>query len=462
MARIVIKDRLHDNPRRLRIEECTVNMIWDKEHECMPRKNLEELQLERLKWTVTRSYDKVPFYRNKMNEAGVKPSDIQSLSDIRKLPFTLKDDMRDCYPYGLFAVPMKDVVRVHSSSGTTGKPTVVGYTRNDLDLWSEVCARFITAAGVTSDDIAQVAFGYGLFTGGFGLHYGLEKVGASVIPAAAGNTQRHLMIMQDFKSTALICTPSYAIYLGEAINEGGLKDKISLKHGLFGAEPWTNQLRLDIEQKIGLSATDNYGLSEIIGPGVAGECEMVKSGMHICEDHFLIEVINPETLEPVEDGEQGELVITALTKEAVPVMRYRTRDISRLNPEPCACGRTTMRMERVHGRTDDMIIIRGVNIFPSQIETVLLEMEGTEPHYMLVLYKDGIMDALEVWVEVSEKIFSDKMRELRSLEERIKTRIQNVLGISIKLKLVEPRTIARSEGKAKRVMDLRNSEEAQK
>lgn len=431
-------------------------MIWDREHECMNRNELKELQLERLKETVKRSYDNVPFYREKMNAAGVKPSDIKSLSDVSKLPFTVKDDMRQNYPYGLFAVPLKDVVRIHSSSGTTGKPTVVGYTRKDLDTWAELCARFISAAGVTSDDIAQVTFGYGLFTGGFGLHYGLEKVGVSVIPASSGNTQRQLMIMQDFGTTVLVCTPSYALYLGEAVTEAGIRDKLSIKHGLFGAEPWTNQMRIEIEHKLGLSATDNYGLSEVIGPGVSGECRESKEGMHVAEDHFLMEVIDPDTLEPLDYGSTGELVITSLTKEAVPVLRYRTRDITRLNPEMCSCGRTNIRMDKVHGRTDDMIIVRGVNIFPSQIESALLEIEGTEPHYMLVLYKDGVMDALEVWVEVSENIFSDKMKELVHLEDVIKKRLHEVLGISVKLKLVEPRTIARSEGKAKRIMDIRN------
>ncbi|MHB0999966.1 MAG: phenylacetate--CoA ligase family protein [Armatimonadota bacterium] len=433
-------------------------MIWDKDNECMSRGKLESLQLERLKATVTRMYDKVPFYRAKMDAAGIRPSDIQSLKDARKLPFTEKEDMRACYPYGLFAVPLKEVVRIHSSSGTTGKPTVVGYTRKDLDTWAELCARFITAAGVTSDDIAQVTFGYGLFTGGFGLHYGLEKVGASVIPASSGNTQRQLMLMEDFGSTTLVCTPSYALYLAESVNEAGIRDRLKLRHGLFGAEPWTNQMRNEIEDKLGLSATDNYGLSEIIGPGVSGECVESKNGMHVSEDHFFVEIIDPDTLEPVDYGQSGEMVITSLTKEAVPVMRYRTRDITRLNPEPCPCGRTNVRMEKVHGRTDDMLIIRGVNIFPSQIESVLLEIKGTEPHYMLVLYKDGVMDALEVWVEVSEKMFSDKMRELRQLEDTIKKRLHEVLGISIKLKLVEPRTIARSEGKAKRIMDLRNQQ----
>lgn len=431
-------------------------MIWDREHECMSRSALERLQLERLKTTVSRCYERIPFYHRKMDDLGVKPSDIHSLADVRKLPFTVKDDMRANYPYGLFAAPLKEVVRIHSSSGTTGKPTVVGYTRNDLELWAEVCARFICAAGVTEDDVAQVTFGYGLFTGGFGLHYGLEKVGASVIPAAAGNTERHLMLMQDFGSTALIGTPSYALHLGEAVNEAGIRGKIKLRWGLFGGEPWTDQMRAEIQEKLGLSATDNYGLSEIIGPGVAGECEMCKDGMHISEDHFLVEVIDPETLEPVDYGQTGELVITTLTKEACPILRYRTRDITRLNPEPCKCGRTTMRMEKVRGRTDDMLIIRGVNVFPSQIESVLLEIEGTEPHYMLVVYKEGAMDVLEVWVEVSERIFSDEMKQLRQLEERIKSRLQSVLGLSVKLKLVEPRTIARSEGKAKRIMDMRN------
>jgi phenylacetate-CoA ligase len=433
-------------------------MIWDKEHECMPRGDLDRLQLERLQETVERCYDRIPFYKEKMDGMGIRPADIRSLADARLLPFTVKGDMRANYPYGLFAVPMKEVVRIHSSSGTTGKPTVVGYTRNDLEMWAELCARFITAGGVTSDDVAQVTFGYGLFTGGFGLHYGLEKVGVSVIPASAGNTQRQLMIMEDFGPTTLVCTPSYGLHLGEAVVEAGIRDRISLRWGLFGAEPWTNRMRIEIEQKLGLSATDNYGLSEIIGPGVSGECEERKDGMHISEDHFLVEVINPETLEPVGYGEPGEMVITTLTKEACPLLRYRTRDITRLDIEPCGCGRTTARMEKIRGRTDDMLIIRGVNIFPSQVESALLDIEGTEPHYMLVPYREGALDGLEVWVEISERMFSDEMKQLRELEERIKTRLQSVLGLSIKLKLVEPRTIPRSEGKAKRVMDLRNDQ----
>lgn len=431
-------------------------MIWDRENECMPRKELETLQLERLKHTIENSYNNVAFYRKKMDDIGLKPSDIKTLKDVSKLPFTVKDDMRDNYPYGLFAVPLKDVVRIHSSSGTTGKPTVVGYTRNDLNTWAELCARFISAAGVTDEDITQITFGYGLFTGGFGLHYGMEKVGASVIPASSGNTQRQLMIMKDFGTTTLVCTPSYALYLGEAVEKAGIRNELRLKNGLFGSESWTEQMREEIEQKLGINATDNYGLSEVIGPGVSGECVEAKNGMHISEDHFLVEIIDPNTLEPLDYGEVGELVITSLTKEAVPVIRYRTRDITMLHPEPCICGRTNARMDKVLGRSDDMIIIKGVNIFPSQIESVLLEFDGTAPHYMLVLYKEGVMDALEVQVEMSETMFSDRMSDIVELEETIKKRLHDTLGITTKLKLVKPQTIARSEGKAARILDLRN------
>jgi phenylacetate-CoA ligase len=332
---------------------------------------------------------------------------------------------------------------------------VIGYTRNDLETWTELCARFITAAGVTDEDVAQVAFGYGLFTGGFGLHYGLERVGASVIPASSGNPERHLMLMQDFGATALVCTPSFAVHLGEVAEEAGVRDKLNLRWGLFGAEPWTGQMRSEIEEKLGLKATDNYGLSEVMGPGVSGECVECRNGMHIAEDHFLVEIINPDTLEPLDYSEQGELVVTTLTKEAVPLLRYRTGDVTRLDPEPCGCGRTHTRMDKIRGRTDDMLIINGLNVFPSQIESALLDIEDTEPHYLLVLYKDGGVDALEVWVEVSERNFSDEMKELRQLEERIKGKLENALGLPVGLKLVEPRTIARSAGKAKRVMDLR-------
>ncbi|HYL81916.1 MAG TPA: phenylacetate--CoA ligase, partial [Candidatus Acidoferrum sp.] len=370
-------------------------MIWDKDHECLPRPALEKLQLQRLQTTARRVYERVPFYRKQMDEAGITPADIRSLHDLQRLPFTVKDDMRANYPYGLFATPMKEIVRIHSSSGTTGKPTVVGYTRNDLDTWTDVCARFISAAGVGPEDIAQVAFGYGLFTGGFGLHYGLERVGAAVIPASSGNTERHVMLLSDYGSTALICTPSYAIHLAEAVHAAGKRDRLKLRWGLFGAEAWSNGMRDEIENKLGVSATDNYGLSEVIGPGVSGECEERKEGLHISEDHFLVEIVDPETLVPLPSGSRGELVITTLTKEALPLLRYRTRDITRLDPEPCPCGRTTARMEKVQGRTDDMLIVRGVNVFPSQVESVLLECEGTAPHYLLVLRKEGVLDTLE-------------------------------------------------------------------
>lgn len=431
-------------------------MIWDKQHECMPRKEIEALQLTRLKETVARVYERVPFYRQKLEAAGVQPDDIRTLSDVRKLPLTSKADLRANYPFNLFAVPMREIVRIHASSGTTGKPTVVGYTRNDLNTWTELCARFITAAGVGPDDVAQVSFGYGLFTGALGLHQGLERVGASVIPASSGNTQRQLMLMEDFGVTTLIATPSYALYLAEAAEEKGICGKLKLRWGLFGSEPWTNQMRAELEAKLGLRATDNYGLSEVIGPGVAGECQEYQYGMHIAEDHFLVEILDPETLEPKPIGEKGEVVITPLTKEALPVLRYRTRDITRLIPGRCDCGRTTLRMEKLQGRTDDMLIIRGVNVFPSQVESVLLEMEGTAPHYLLIARKEGVMDTLEVQVEISEQLFSDKMRDLHLLEAKIKSRLQSVLGLSITLNLVDPRTIARSEGKAKRVLDLRN------
>ena len=431
-------------------------MIWDKDRECMSRGALESLQLERLKDTAARVYDRVSFYRRMFDEAGLRPSEIHSLGDIRKLPLTVKDDLRSSYPYGLFAVPMKEVVRMHTSTGTTGKPTVVGYTRNDLETWAELCARILTAAGVTSDDIAHVAFTYGLFTGGFGLHYGLEKIGASVIPASAGSVQRHLMLMQDFGATTLVCTPSYALHLSEAVMEAGIRKKIKLRWGVFGAEPWTNQMRAEIEGNLGLSATDNYGLSEVIGPGVSGECNENKHGMHIAEDHFLVEIIDPETLEPLDYGEQGELVITTLTKEAVPLLRFRTGDITRLNPENCPCGRTLARMERIHGRTDDMLIIQGTNVFPSQIESVLSDIEEALPHYLIVVYKESGLDALEVWVEVSERLFSDEIKDLKRLEETITSKLQGALGFPVKAKLVEPRTIAHSESKARRVMDLRD------
>ena len=433
-------------------------LIWDREAECMPRPQLEKLQLERLKKTVAYCYDKVPHYRKLMDRNGTGPDCIKSLADVIRLPFTSKDVLRDNYPFGLFAVPKEEVVRVHSSSGTTGNPTVVGYTRNDLNLWSDLCARFITAAGVTEQDTVQIAFGYGLFTGGFGLHYGMERVGARVIPASSGNTRRQIKIMRDFGTTALVCTPSYALYIGDTLRDMGVTPgDLDLRVGLFGAEPWSEQMRAKIEAHLGISATDNYGLSEIIGPGVSGDC-FAKNGMHIQEDHFLAELIDSETLEPIDpdSGRKGELVITALTKEAFPMLRYRTKDITSLNREKCVCGRTTVRMAKTSGRTDDMLIIRGVNVFPSQVESVLMEEEHVEPHYMIIVYREGNLDRLEIQVEVSEGLFHDEMKRLHEHRLKLKHSIESTLGLGVELKLVEPKTIIRSEGKAVRVIDKRS------
>jgi phenylacetate-CoA ligase len=429
--------------------------MWEPEYECMKREDLSRLQLERLKATLDRVCQHVPFYRQSFDRLKLHPEEIKSLEDLKRLPFTSKADLRDSYPYGMFAVPLREVVRIHSSSGTTGKPTVVGYTRNDLLTWSNLVARFLTAGGVTREDVVQIAFGYGLFTGGFGLHYGAERIGASVIPVSAGNTQRQIMIMQDFRSTALVCTPTYALYLSEAMAETGVDPKsLCLRVGLFGSEPWSESMRREIEGKLSILATDNYGLSEVIGPGVAGECEF-KAGLHLFEDHFIPEVIDPETQEVLPYGEKGELVLTTLTKEAFPLVRYRTGDITSLNPEPCRCGRTLVRMARVSGRTDDMLIIRGVNVYPSQIEQVLLEMEGTEPHYQIIVDRKGALDELEIQVEVSEKMFFDEMKRQHQFVESIQERLRSTLGLSARVKLVEPKTIVRYEGKAKRVVDKR-------
>jgi phenylacetate-CoA ligase len=430
-------------------------MIWS-EYEKLNRKQYEELQLERLKRTVERVYESVPFYRKKFDEIGVKPHHIKTLKDIRLLPFTTKDDLRENYPYGLFTVPLSKIVRIHASSGTTGKPTVVGYTKHDMEVWTEVVARIVTAAGVREHDIAQIAFGYGLFTGAFGLHQGLERVGATVIPISSGNTEKQLMVMQDFGSTVLVCTPSYALYMDEVANELGIdKSKIKLRLGLFGAEASTVEMRREIEKKGGLFATENYGLSEIIGPGVSGECEY-REGLHINEDHFYPEIINPDTGEVLEEGETGELVLTTITKEGMPLIRYRTRDITSLIYEPCKCGRTNVRMTSVKGRTDDMLIIRGVNVFPSQIESVLMGIEGIGPHYQLVVTKKGYLDDLEVHVELVDGKLLERYAELEKLENKIKHRIFTVLGLNVKVKLVEPKTLERTTGKAKRVIDLRN------
>lgn len=430
-------------------------IIWNKKWECAPRNDIEEIQLERLKATVKRVYDNVPYYRKTLDSMGVHPQDIRKLDDIRKLPFTTKDVLRDNYPFGLFAVPKDELLRVHASSGTTGKPTVVGYTRNDLETWSELVARVVTQAGVTNKDMAQVAFGYGLFTGAFGLHYGLEKVGAAVIPVSVGNTERQIMLMQDFEATALISTPSYALYMAEVAEKMGIyPKKLPLKYGLFGSEACTEEMRQELEKRWGILVTDNYGLSEVMGPGVSGECQF-QDGMHIAEDHFIVEIIDPVTEEPKDYGEEGEVVITTLTKEALPIIRYRTRDISSLNPEPCRCGRTSMRMKKISGRTDDMLIIRGVNVFPSQIESVLVQSEGLTPNYMLVVTKNGYMDELEVQVEVTEEIFTDRFKELEALEKRIVHRLYTVLGLNAKVRLVAPNSLKRFEGKAQRVKDLR-------
>ncbi len=430
-------------------------MYWQPESECMDREELAQLQLERLESTLSRVYSNVPFYHRKFDEIGFNPDDLCSLDDLRRLPFTTKNDLRENYPYGLFAVPLREVVRVHASSGTTGMATVVGYSHNDIKTWSNLVARILAAGGITKDDVIQISFNYGLFTGAFGLHYGAERLGASVIPISSGNTRRQIQIMQDFKTSALVGTPSYAMLIADTMMEMGInRNSLSLKYGLFGAEPWSDGMRRELESKLKIVATDNYGLSEVMGPGVAGEC-MERNGLHIAEDHFLVELINPDTLEPVKPGEVGELVITTLTKEAFPVIRYRTRDLTRLIPEPCACGRTMMRMMRVFGRSDDMLIIRGVNVFPQQIETVLFEIEGVAPHYQIVIDRKGALDETTVNVEVSESIFFDEMKKQSGLKETIKKRLASELGISVEVKLVEKKTLERFEGKAKRVIDNR-------
>ncbi len=430
-------------------------MYWEEEKECLARPDLEQLQLERLQSTLYRVGTHVPFYRQKFKEMNLDFEGFSTLADIRKLPFTTKQDLRDNYPYGLFAVPLRDVVRVHSSSGTTGAATVVGYTRNDIKNWSNLVARILTAAGLTADDVIQIAFGYGLFTGGFGLHYGAERLGASVIPISAGNTRRQIQIMQDFKTTALVCTPSYALNIADVMFDMGINPHgLSLKYGLFGAEPWSEAMRLEINEKLGIQATDNYGLSEIMGPGVAGECQEC-NGLHINEDHFLVEVLDPETLEPVAPGEVGELVITTLTKEAFPMIRYRTRDLTRLLPDPCPCGRTLQRMHRILGRTDDMLIIKGVNVFPTQIESILFGIDGTAPHYRIIVDRENHQDRATVQVEVQESYFFDEMKKQRALIDTIKSRLSSELGIGVAVQLVEERTLERFEGKGQRVIDNR-------
>lgn len=431
-------------------------MYWNKTFECMDREQLHELQSRRLVDTVKRVYFNVPYYRDKMQSIGLELGDIKGVEDIAKLPFTIKQDLRDTYPYGMFAVPLSEVIRIHASSGTTGKPTVVGYTRRDIDTWAELVARVLTGVGAGRNSIVQVAYGYGLFTGGLGLHYGTERMGATVIPISGGNTRRQVMFMQDLGTTVLACTPSYALYIAETMEELGVsKEDLKLQAGIFGAEPWSDNMRKELEQRLGVKAIDIYGLSEVMGPGVACEC-IEQDGLHVFEDHFIPEVIDPDTGEVLPPGAIGELVITTITKEGLPVVRYRTRDITSLNFEPCACGRTHVRMSKVLGRTDDMLIIRGVNVFPSQIEHVLMDIGGTQPQYQLVVDRVNNLDELEVWVEIDDKLFSDEVRRLEDLENRITREIQNTLGINVTVKLVEPKTIARGDGKAKRVIDKRN------
>jgi phenylacetate-CoA ligase len=431
-------------------------MLYDIGHETLPREDLEALQLRRLQAVVERVYHLVPFYRRRMDEVGVRPEHLRTITDLELLPFTTKQDLRDNYPFGMFAAPMEQVVRIHASSGTTGKPTPVGYTQRDLETWAEVMARTLAAGGVHRGDIVHIAYGYGLFTGGLGFHYGVERLGAAVIPVSGGQTRRQIMLIQDFGPSVICCTPSFALYLAEVGQEMGVDfNATKLRVGFFGAEPWSEAMRTEIENRLHLDALDIYGLSEIIGPGVGVECLEAKQGLHVWEDHFLPEVIDPVKLENLPPDTAGELVITTLTKEAFPLLRYRTRDVTSLNYAPCTCGRTLARMTRIKGRSDDMLIIRGVNVFPSQIESVLMEFPGLAPHYQLIVERQGHLDTLEVQVEVDEALFSDEVKELQTMAQRIERQIKDYLTVSVKVRLVEPRSIPRSEGKAQRVVDRR-------
>ncbi|MEL7669439.1 phenylacetate--CoA ligase [Methanobacterium sp.] len=430
-------------------------MIWNKEAECMSENDKEALQLKRLQAVVKRAYENVPYYRKRFDEAGVKPEDIKTLKDIEKLPFTTKTDLRDAYPFGMFAVPEDEIVEVHTTSGTTGKPTVSGYTVKDLDIWGEVIARALGMAGAGKKDIIQNAYGYGLFTGGMGVHYGAQKIGATVVPISAGNTMRQLEIMEDFGSTVLTCTPSYALYLGEmAEREGISKESIKLKAGVFGAEMWTEEMRNEIEKRLNLTALNIYGLTEVIGPGVAMECDD-KRGLHISDDHFYPEIVDSKTLKTLPEGEKGELVLTTLTREGMPVIRFRTKDVTALRKGKCSCGRTLIKMDRITGRTDDMLKIRGVIVFPSQIEKALLKIEDLEPHYQIVVTRPQHLDELEVQVETSEKFFSDEVKHVEEVKKMIEDRIHSEIGLRVNVTLVEPQSLPRSEGKAVRVIDKR-------
>ena len=430
-------------------------MIWNETIECMNREEMRRLQSIRLRRVVEHAYHNSPFYRKKMQEMGITPEDIHSIDDIVKLPFTVKQDLRDNYPFGLMAVPMSEIVRLHASSGTTGKPIVVGYTRKDLSIWAEVVARCLTAYGLTKNDSVQVSYGYGLFTGGLGAHAGVENIGGTVIPMSSGNTQKQIQLMHDFGAKGLACTPSYALYLAETIHSSGIPlEEFKLRVGAFGAEPWTENMRKELESKLNIKAYDIYGLTEICGPGVGGECEC-QNGTHLWEDHFFPEIVDPVTLEPVEPGQHGVLVFTTLTKEGMPMIRYRTRDLTHLIYDKCECGRTAVRMGRILGRSDDMLIIRGVNVFPTQIESVILEMEEFEPHYLLIVDRENNTDTMELQVEVRPNFYSDEINRMLALKKKLAGRLQSVLGLGVNVKLVEPRSIERSVGKAKRVIDNR-------
>ncbi len=429
-------------------------MIWNETKECMSREEMTNLQSKRLCKLVDYVYHNVEFYRKKMQAVGLLPSDIKGIEDIVKLPFTTKDDLRDNYPFGLFAVPNSQIVRIHASSGTTGKATVVGYTRYDLDVWAECVARCLTMADVSKDDVIQVAYGYGLFTGGLGAHGGAEKIGATVVPMSTGNSKKLTTMMVDFGASAIACTPSYLLYISEVLQKEGLLDKIKLKSAVCGAEPWTEKMRQEIEQKLNIHAHDIYGLSEVMGPGVACDCKYHK-GLHICEDHFYPEILDTETLTPVADGEVGELVFTTLTKEGIPLIRYRTKDLTSIDHTPCECGRTSARISRFKGRVDDMLIIRGVNVFPSQIEAALVEVKEVTPHYMMIVDRVNNLDSLEIQVELDPQYYTDEIKGIEALTKKIGHVIQQAIGLAAKVKIVEPMTLVRSEGKAVHVIDNR-------
>ena len=430
-------------------------MIWDRKTECMPREEIEQLQLERLQSTLNRVYRNVAFYKKRFDRLKIGPDEIQSVQDLAQFPLTMKEDLRESYPYGMFALPLREVVRIHSSSGVTGKPTVTGYTKNDLHHWSQLTARVLAAGGVTKDDVVQITFKYGLFTGAFGLHYGAELIGASVIPMSTGNTRKQALIMQDYKTTALVSTPSYALLLARYLEKEGINPQsLSLKRGLFGGEPCPESMRKEIQERLLIDAMDNYGVSEVMGPGVSAECER-RNGLHLYEDHFIPEIIDPQTLKVLPPGTEGELVLTTLTKEAFPVVRYRTRDITSLDYSLCPCGRTLVRMRKVLGRSDDIIVIKGVKVFPSQVESILVEVEGVEPRYQILVEQVEGADSMELKVEVNEKVFSDEIKNLQNISNQIERKLREIVGISAKVKLVAPESLQPTDGKMVKVIDRR-------